>query len=121
MDYKAINFAETFPLLQEQWAPRVVADMNDSQIKIVKLEGDFIWHEHVDSNEAFVVLGSILRIDFRDGAVELSAEEIFVVPKGVVHKPFAGREALVMLIEPRGLPNTGSAGGERTAVNDVWI
>ncbi len=121
MDRKVVNFASKFAMLQEQWAPRVVAEMNDYQFKIVKLEGDFVWHDHKDTDEAFFVLGGSLRIEFRDGAVELSEGELFVVPKGVEHKPYAEREALVLLIEPRGVPNTGSAGGARTAENDIWI
>jgi len=95
--------------------------MNDYQFKLAKLEGDFIWHAHYDTDEAFIVLDGSLRIDFRDGAVHLSAGEMFVVPKGVEHKPFAEREVKLLLIEPRGVRNTGQVVGERTAANDVWI
>jgi mannose-6-phosphate isomerase-like protein (cupin superfamily) len=97
------------------------AEMNDYQFKLAKLEGDFIWHAHYDTDEAFIVLDGSLRIDFRDGAVHLSAGEMFVVPKGVEHKPFAEREVKLLLIEPRGVRNTGQVVGERTAANDVWI
>jgi mannose-6-phosphate isomerase-like protein (cupin superfamily) len=121
MPYQAINFAQKFDLLAEQWQPRVVAEMNDYQFKVVKLEGDFIWHDHTDTDETFIVLDGMLRIDFRDGAVRVGAGEMFVVPKGVQHKPYAEREVKLLLIEPRGVPNTGGAGGERTAPNDVWI
>jgi mannose-6-phosphate isomerase-like protein (cupin superfamily) len=89
--------------------------------KIVRLEGDFVWHDHRETDEAFIVLEGELRIDFRDGAVRLRAGEMYVVPKGVEHKPFAEREVKLLLIEPRGVPNTGDQGGERTAKNDVWI
>jgi mannose-6-phosphate isomerase-like protein (cupin superfamily) len=119
--YKAINFRDKLGLIHDQWQPRVVAEMNDYQFKLVKLEGDFIWHDHQDTDETFVVLEGELRIDFRDGAVTLREGEMFVVPKGVEHKPFAAREVKMLLIEPRGVPNTGAAGGERTAPNDVWI
>ena len=95
--------------------------MNDYQFKLVKLKGDFIWHDHQDTDEAFIVLEGSLRIDFRDGAVHLSAGEMFVVPKGIEHKPYAEREVKVLLVEPRGVRNTGQVGGERTAANDVWI
>ena len=95
--------------------------MNDYQFKIVKLEGDFIWHDHKNRNEAFIVLEGVLRIDFRDGAVNLSAGEMFVVPKGVEHKPCAEREVKLLLIEPRGVSNTGHEDGERTAENEVWL
>ena len=87
----------------------------------VKLEGDFIWHDHKDTDETFIVLEGVSRIDFRDGAVQVSAGEMFVVPKGVEHKPYAEGEVKLLLIEPRGVLNTGHEGGDRTAENDVWI
>ncbi len=121
MEYQPINFGAKLKLFDERWQPKVIAEMNDYQFKIVKLEGDFIWHEHKDTDETFIVLDGVLRIDFRDGAVKLSAGEMFVVPKGVEHKPYAEREVKLLLIEPRGVPNTGDQGGERTAANDVWI
>jgi mannose-6-phosphate isomerase-like protein (cupin superfamily) len=121
MSYEAINFQQKFGLLQEQWSPRVIAEMNDYQFKIVKPEGDFIWHDHKDTDETFIVIEGNLRIDFRDGAVHLGAGEMFVIPKGVEHKPYAENEVKVLLIEPRGVVNTGHEGGERTAENDIWI
>lgn len=117
----AINIEEKFSLLSEQWAPRVVAEMNDYQFKIVRLQGDFIWHTHADSDEAFFVVEGELRIDFREGSVRLRQGELYVVAKGVEHKPYAQHEVRLMLIEPRGVLNTGEALGERTARNDVWI
>ena len=87
MSYQAINFQKKFELCSEQWAPKVVVEMNDYQFKIVKLEGDFIWHNHMDTDETFIVIAGDLRIDFRDGAVHIAAGEMFVVPKGVEHKP----------------------------------
>jgi mannose-6-phosphate isomerase-like protein (cupin superfamily) len=121
MTYKPINFADKFGLFQEQWQPKVIAEMNDYQFKVVRLEGDFVWHDHKDTDETFIVIDGELRIDFRDGAVNLAAGEMFVIPKGVEHKPFAAREVKLLLIEPRGVLNTGDAGGGRTAQNDVWI
>ena len=121
MTYQAINFSEKLGLFADHWKPRVIAEMNDYQFKIVKIEGDFVWHDHEDTDETFIVLDGNLRIDFRDGAVELGPGEMFVVPKGVEHKPFAENEVKLLLIEPRGVVNTGEAGGERTAENDVWI
>ena len=121
MNYQAINFQKKLSLFSDQWQPRVIAELNDYQFKIVKLEGDFIWHQHADTDEAFIVLDGELRIDFRDGAVRIGPGEMYVVPKGVEHKPFAAREVRMLLIEPRGVPNTGDQGGERTAQNDLWI
>ena len=121
MSYKPINFRDKFALFSEQCQPKVIGEMNDYQFKVVKFQGDFVWHDHRDTDETFIVVEGWLRIDFRDGAVEIGAGEMFVVPKGVEHKPFAEKEVKVLLIEPRGVPNTGGQGGERTAPNDVWI
>lgn len=121
MNRKAINLHQKFSLFTEQWQPKVVAEMNDYQFKIVRLEGDFIWHDHKDTDETFIVLEGQLRLDFRDGFVNLSAGEMFVVPKGVEHKPFADGEVKLLLIEPRGVTNTGHEANDRTAPNDVWI
>jgi len=115
------QFWQEVRLFAEQWQPKVIAEMNDYQFKVVRLQGDFIWHSHQDTDETFMVLDGVLRIDFRDGAVEISAGEMFVVPKGVEHKPYAEHEVKLLLIEPRGVPNTGDQGGDRTAQNDVWI
>ena len=102
MGYEAINFDKKFKLFDEQWKPKVIAEMNDYQFKVVKLQGDFIWHDRKGRDETFIVVEGELRIDFRDGAVHLSAGEIFVVPKGVEHKPYAEQEAKLLLIESRG-------------------
>ncbi|MBV7516235.1 cupin domain-containing protein [Ensifer sp. ENS12] len=119
--YKPINFTEKLSLFSDQWQPRVIAELNDYQFKIVRIEGDFIWHDHKDTDGAFIVLEGALRIDFRDGSVTLGPGEMYVVPKGVEHKPYADREVKMLLIEPRGTLNTGHEGGERTAENDRWI
>ena len=122
MKYKPINFNQKFSLFNEQWTPKVVAEMNDYQFKVVKIQGDFIWHKHEDTDETFLVLEGHLRIDFRDGHVDLAAGEMYVVPRGVEHKPFAKDEVKMVLIEPRGVLNTGDEQvSERTATNDVWI
>ncbi|MFM0618390.1 cupin domain-containing protein [Paraburkholderia nemoris] len=119
--YRAVNFAEKLQLFSDQWQARVVAEMNDYQFKLVRIEGDFIWHEHADTDETFIVLDGQLRIDMRDGSVLISAGEMFVVPKGTQHKPYAEREVKLLLIEPRGVKNTGEESNERTAANDMWI
>ncbi|MGX5727026.1 cupin domain-containing protein [Metapseudomonas otitidis] len=119
--YPSINLQHKLSLFSEQWTPKVIAEMNDYQFKVVRIEGDFIWHSHADTDEAFLVIEGQLRIDLRDGAVLLGPGELYVVPKGVEHKPYAEREVKMLLIEPRGVLNTGEEGGERTAQNDVWI
>ena len=102
MSYHSVNFSKKFSLFDAPWQPKVIAEMNDYQFKLVKLRGDFIWHDHQDTDEAFIVLEGDLRIDFRDGAVHVATGEMFVVPKGVEHKPFAEKEVKLLLIEPRG-------------------
>lgn len=117
----SINLQHKLSLIQEQWSPKVIAEMNDYQFKLVRIQGDFIWHSHADTDEAFLVLEGRLRIDFRNGHVLLGAGELYVVPRGVEHKPYAEQEVHMLLIEPRGVLNTGDSGGERTAASDVWI
>ena len=120
MQYQAINFTEKLNLFDEHWMPKVVAEMNDYQFKMVKIEGDFVWHDHPETDETFIVLDGSLRIDFRNGQVTVNQGEMYVVPKGVEHKPFAQSEVKMLLIEPRGVLNTGEE-NERTAENDIWI
>ena len=115
-----INLAAKLAQFSEHWSPRVVAEMNDYQFKVVKLQGDFVWHSHPDTDEAFVVIDGEMEIGFRDGAVTLRAGEMYVVPKGVEHITRASRECHALIIEPRGVANTGDAGGALTAKNDVW-
>ena len=119
--YQGIDLLEKAGMIGEQWSPRVVAELNDYQLKVVRIAGDFVWHDHPETDEAFLVLEGELRIDFRDGSVELGPGQLYVVPKGVEHKPYAASEVKLLLIEPRGILNTGHVGGERTAVNDLWI
>ncbi|KND55228.1 Mannose-6-phosphate isomerase [Candidatus Paraburkholderia kirkii] len=103
------------------WQQRVIVEMDDYQFKVACIEGDFVWHRQADTDETFIVLEGELRINFRYGAMHLHAGELGVVPKGVEHKPYAAGEVKILLIEPRGVVNTGDAGGDRTAPNDLWI
>lgn len=121
MQNTAINLLQKVDRIDKHWTPRVVAELNDYQFKVAKVEGDFVWHDHQDTDEAFLVLEGNLRIDFEDGQVELSEGELFVVPRGVRHKPYAEKEVKLLLVEPKGVVNTGDEGGERTAELDVWI
>ncbi|MGG1949180.1 cupin domain-containing protein [Trinickia sp. NRRL B-1857] len=124
---EAIDLVGKIALIDGHWQPRVVAEMNDYQFKVVKLLGDFVWHAHADTDETFIVLDGELRIDFRggpsgDGSIVLRAGQMAVVPKGVEHKPCAQGEVKLLLIEPRGVVNTGDGGtSELTVANDQWI
>ncbi len=120
MKREAISFADKLAKFSEHWSPRIVAQMNDYHFKLVKLQGEFVWHRHADTDEVFIVLEGAVRIDFRDGAVDLRAGEMFVVPRGVEHKPFAAQECRILLVEPAGTVNTGDAGGGLTAA-DQWV
>jgi len=121
MQYSAINFEEKLDKFAEHWSPKIIAQMNDYNFKLVKLQGDFVWHSHADTDEVFIVLDGAMRIDFRDGSVDLKVGEMFVVPNGIEHKPFAKMECKIMLVEPVGTINTGDAGGDLTAEDNVWI
>ncbi len=121
MNPAPINIEDKFSLFSEQWSPRVIAELNDYQFKLARVEGEFVWHSHTETDEAFLVIDGELNIEFRDGFVRLARGELYVVPRGVEHRPVAKSECLVMVIEPRGVVNTGNAGGTKSAPNDVWI
>ena len=116
-----VNFAEKFGLFSDHWSPKVIAEMNDYQFKLVKIEGEFVWHDHGHTDEVFIVLEGSMNIEFEDRTITLHAGEMHVVPKGTPHKPFAESECKVMLVEPRGVINTGEVEGDLKADNDVWI
>lgn len=125
---RSIDLSAKINLIDGHWQPRVVAEMNDYQFKVVKLLGEFEWHRHADTDETFIVLDGELRIALRGPgyaqghAIVLTAGQMAVVPKGVEHKPCAGAETRLLLIEPRGVVNTGDGdAGERTVENDQWI
>ena len=118
---KSINFAEKLSKFTDHWSPKVIAEMNDYQFKLAKLEGEFIWHNHPETDEVFIVIEGSMSIELEDGVVELNAGEMYVVPKGVMHKPFAEKECKIMLVEPRGVVNTGEESSDLTAENDIWI
>ena len=121
MEIKSININEKLSAFSDHWAPKIIAQMNNNHFKVVKFQGEFVWHSHDDTDEVFIVLHGEMSIAFRDGSVELKEGEMLVVPKGAEHKPSAEKECKVMLVEPAGTINTGSAGGEMTAKEDVWI
>jgi mannose-6-phosphate isomerase-like protein (cupin superfamily) len=121
MPYQPINLQSKFALFSEHWSPKIIAQMNNYHFKLVKIQGEFVWHNHTGTDEVFIVLDGKLEIQFRDGKVTLKAGEMFVVPKGIEHRPYAANECRLMLVEPMGVINTGDAGGELTAEEGVWI
>ena len=121
MSSGVVNLAEKLGQFSQHWSPRVVAEMNDYQFKLVKVKGDFVWHDHQDTDEVFLVIKGSLDIELRTATVHLSGGELYVVPKGVEHRPVAQEECHILLVEPRGVVNTGEAGGELQAQNDVWV
>ena len=118
---KKINLEDKLSKFSEHWSPKVIAEMNDYQFKLVRIEGEFVWHDHPDTDEVFIVIEGTMQIEFEDRTIELREGEMLVVPKGVRHKPYAEEECKVMLVEPRGVVNTGDAEGDLTAPNDDWI
>jgi mannose-6-phosphate isomerase-like protein (cupin superfamily) len=110
---QAINLAAKLATFSEYWQPRVVGQFNGNDLMVVKVKGEFVWHKHDDTDDFFLVLNGRIDIQMRDRIVALGPGEMFVVPKGVEHRPVAVEEAYVLLIEPQGTPNTGDA---KTAV-----
>ena len=121
MQYEPVTLAQKFTKFSDVFRPRVVAQLNDYQFKLVRVKGDFVWHDHADTDEAFLVIEGEMIIEFRDGKVTLRSGDLFIVPRGKEHKPFAASECKIMLIEPVGTVNTGASGGELTAPDNVWI
>ena len=121
MPYRKINIKKKFLKFSEHWSPRVIAEMNDYQFKLAKIKGDFMWHDHKHTDEVFIVIEGRMNIEFRDGAVHLKEGDLFVVPKGVEHKPCAKNECKILVIEPKGVINTGDTRGEMTIDEDLWI
>lgn len=121
MKFESINFKDKFAKFSAHWSPKVIAEMNDYQFKLVKVEGEFIWHSHPDTDEVFIVIEGCLDIAFRDGKVSLEANEMFVIPKGMEHKPYANSECKIMIIEPKGVTNTGETKSNLTAKDDQWV
>lgn len=121
MALEPINLQEKLSKFSEHWAPKIIAQMNDYHFKLVKFQGQFIWHDHSDTDEVFIVLDGEMSIEFRDGKVDLKPGELFVVPKGAEHRPYAEKECQAMLVEPVGTMNTGGKRDEMTAEDNVWI
>ncbi len=120
MSVDKVNLAEKFSLFQEQWSPRIVGELNESYVKLAKLQGEFIWHQHEKEDEMFLVVKGKLCIRLRDGDLWLGEGEFVIIPRGVEHCPAAEEEAQVMLLEPKSTLNTGDIRNERTK-GDQWI
>lgn len=111
---EAVNLEEKFGLFGEQWSPRVVGELNGQEVKIARIQGEFIWHRHEDADELFLVVRGRMTIRLRSGEVTLEEGELFIVPRGVEHQPVAEAEAWILMFEPEGTLNTGDVRGERT-------
>ena len=118
---KKINFKSKFDKFNDHWSPKVIAEMNDYQFKLAKIKDDFIWHEHNDTDEAFIVISGVIWIEFKDETIQINAGEMIVVPKGTKHRPYATEEAQIMLVEPKGVVNTGDIESDLTALDDQWV
>ena len=121
MKHQPINFEEKLLKFSEHWSPKIIAQLNDYHLKLAKVQGEFVWHDHPETDEVFIVVKGQLKILFRDGNVLLNEGEMFVVPKGVEHKPVAENECHILLIEPAGTVNTGDVKDGLTAPNNIWI
>lgn len=121
MKLDPINLQDKLSKFSEHWSPKIIAQMNNYQFKVVKVQGEFDWHDHPETDEAFLVLKGMLDLHFRAGHVTLNEGEMYIVPKGVEHKPIANEECHILLVEPAGTINTGDAVSEKTAPNDGWI
>ena len=121
MNYQPINFQEKLQKISEHWSPKIIAQMNDYHFKIAKEQGEFVWHDHPETDEVFIVVKGQLEIQFREASVLLNEGEMFVVPKGVEHKPVAKEECHILLVEPAGTINTGNVVDDKTASNPAWI
>ena len=119
--FQPINFEEKLLKFSEHWSPKIIAQLNDYHLKLAKVQGEFVWHDHPETDEVFIVVKGQLKILFRDGDVLLNEGEMFVVPKGMEHKPVAENECHILLIEPAGTVNTGDVKDGLTAPNNIWI
>jgi mannose-6-phosphate isomerase-like protein (cupin superfamily) len=109
-----VNLTEAFERFQEQWSPKIIGDVNDCQVKVVKVRGEFVWHSHEAEDELFMVVKGRFTLRFRDREEELEEGELMIVPRGVEHQPTAEEEAWLLVFEPATTLNTGDAGGDRT-------
>lgn len=120
MELGAINLEHKLTLFTEHWSPKIIAQMNDYVFKLAKIQGEFIWHSHPETDEVFIVIEGSMSIEFHDGILRLRQGEMFVIPRGVEHKPVANDECHIMIIELAGTVNTGNVKSDRT-IEEIWI
>lgn len=116
-----MNLRKKFELFRDLWSPKVVGEINDYQVKLAKIEGEFVWHQHDHTDEFFLVVEGSMRIEYENHHVSLDEGEIHIVPKGIRHRTVADKECWIVIIEPRDVVNTGDVDSDMTAENDVWI
>ena len=121
MEHLPINLQEKFSLFSEQWSPKIIGQMNDYHFKIAKIQGEFVWHSHPETDEVFIVIDGEFELQLRDGSLTLTEGEMCVVPKGVEHRPVAAKECAILMVEPVGTLNTGDAGGDHTIEDPDWL
>tara|TARA_B100000579_G_C22335565_1_gene622496 strand:+ start:80 stop:448 length:369 start_codon:yes stop_codon:yes gene_type:complete len=121
MKSKGINIKQKFSKISNYWSPKILAEMNNHEIKLAKIKGDFIWHSHEETDETFIVIEGEMEIEFHDRIIYLKEGDLFVVPKGVEHKPYAESECKIILLELKGTQNTGNKSDKLTAENDLWV
>ena len=121
MKSKGINIKQKFSKISNYWSPKILAEMNNHEIKLAKIKGDFIWHSHEETDETFIVIEGEMEIEFHDRIIYLKEGDLFVVPKGVEHKPYAESECKIILLELKGTQNTGNKIDKLTAENDLWV
>lgn len=118
---KKVNLAEKFSLFQEHWTPKIIGELNGQQVKIAKVKGEFVWHDHAEEDELFMVIKGELVIYLREEQITLQEGEIYIVPKGIEHKPFAAEECWILLFEPKQTEHTGNVDSELTKKGGEWI
>lgn len=116
-----VNLTEKLALFSSQWDPKIIAELNGQHVKLVKIQGEFVWHSHEHEDELFLVVRGNFRMELRDRHVDLKEGELLVVPRGVEHRPVAEHECSILLFEPASTVNTGTAGGDRTVAKPGWI
>lgn len=121
MTIPVINFQEKLAAFSECWSPKIIAQLNDYHFKLAKIQGEFVWHDHPETDEVFIVMSGEFEMQLRDESLHLQAGEMCVIPKGVEHRPVAAEECAILLVEPAGTVNTGGVVSDLTASHDDWI